>query len=747
MATKEDRYKLPEAVLSYLRRIGAEVLTFKSAMVKEYKGAYYIERSLIVFKEDGTVECNNKQHAPSKEEASAIAEALKGMEFPKHAPASEAGAKAFIENKGWKRGEYHLIRDRAAGRISMIQQRFYNDGGQKVFVSWSLWSDNVWRMMEPGGRLSFWKPREKRIQDRLMIHEGGKAAEYCDWLVNDKSIEAEEARSKHPWAEELARYEHWGMIGGALAPHRSNYKEIRREVPLEVVYVCDNDWQGRSVIKKFSHFYNESLKVIHFDSRFPDGFDLADPLPEKLFWHGRWTGPALGQLRRAATAATEMIPNPSGKGAPIAVLRDAFREEWHHSISPEVYIHKDWPNQILNANEFNSQVRPYADVDDVARLLRADAANKSRQLHYQPGAPSGLFGNNQIGQFFNTYCKSPIEPARKFKKSDAQPWLDFMELLIPGEIDRHEVLRWCATLVAKPEVKMLYGLLMISETQGVGKGTLGEKVLAPLVGMANVSFPSETDVVESQFNAWIAHKRLAIVHEIYAGASTKAYNKLKSVITDRYITVNKKHMSTYEIENWLHVFACSNSARALKLSIDDRRWYVPKVSEEKPEGGEAYWSKFNRWLEQEGGLEIIARWAIEWLLDNRGVRQGETAPDSEAKRAMIEESMSPGMVIAAGLLDDWKAANEGREVFCTDQMLVDHIRNVLYQGRHNDRLEKPATIRKLAKSRGWFVGELRTKVFSRDGTAARVIANRESLAKRHPDGLSAEGFEVLEIPV
>jgi hypothetical protein len=44
-------------------------------------------------------------------------------------------------------------------------------------------------------------------------------------------------------------------------------------------------------------------------------------------------------------------------------------------------------------------------------------------------------------------------------------------------------------------------------------------------------------------------------------------------------------MADYRVDNWVHAFACSNSPRALKLSMDDRRWLVPKVREEKRSGG------------------------------------------------------------------------------------------------------------------------------------------------------------------
>jgi hypothetical protein len=114
-----------------------------------------------------------------------------------------------------------------------------------------------------------------------------------------------------------------------------------------------------------------------------------------------------------------------------------------------------------------------------------------------------------------------------------------MEYLFINESERHEALRWCATLIARPDIRMHYGMLLISERQGVGKTTLGAGILAPLVGIQNVGFPGENDITAA-FNEWVAHKRLAIVSEIYSGSSWKAYHALKAVITDKDITVNQK---------------------------------------------------------------------------------------------------------------------------------------------------------------------------------------------------------------
>ena len=380
--------------------------------------------------------------------------------------------------------------------------------------------------------------------------------------------------------------------------------------------------------------------------------------------------------------------------------------------------------------EFNDFVRPFSDVEDTARLVKNDVAIKSCVLKYNPSVKSGIFVDNETGaRYINTHMPSHI----KAVEGDHGPWLKFMEKLIPEEGDRKQLLKWVATLIAAPEIKMLYGVLLISEQQGVGKGTLGEKIIAPIIGTQNVSAPSEGEIVEGNFNYWCAHKRLAIVHEIYAGNSSRAYNKLKSLITDKYITVSKKFQAPYQIENWLHVFACSNSMRALKLSLDDRRWFVPRVTEEKQ--SVEYWAELNRWLRDEQGLSIIKHWAYEFVKEHGVVQKGEIAPLTAKKKEVIEEGFSPGMNLVAKFLDRVKMEMPDQQIAILDTDLVKLIKDFVYDGRQSDKLERTATIRKLAKAKGWAVER---RFIKKIGSMAHIIAS-------DPDVVKNSDFEILNV--
>jgi hypothetical protein len=729
-----DDYRSIPALRSYIDRIGAEQLNFRRFMVKEHKGNYYTERAIIRLLPDGSIEAPD-EYAPTENERTAIAAALHNVKWPRPIE-TEAASLAALERKVGDKAHLSVFWDITRTKIIMAQQRVEKDGG-KYYLPWTYFDDAKWRCMEPEGQLPFWKPPLSSRRDRIMVHEGAKAAAYIDALINNP-LKSDEAK-KHPWIDVLRMYEHWGMIGGALAPHRTDYGELRKAQPVEVVYICDNDAPGKAVPKVFSRLYGGKMKTVRFDSRWRESWDMADPIPEKM-WNGeRYIGPGLRELTQPTTWATEYVPNPAG-GRPIPVLRRPFAEEWSHSVRPEVMIHCDFPNQIWTPNEFNNKVAPFSAVDDLARLMRRDDASKSCVIKYDPSKKPGMYEDGD-GRFINTHCPSTI----RAEKGDASIWEEFIIHLIPDEKERIELIRWCATHVCRPEIKMAYALLLISEMQGVGKTTLGEKILAPLSGADNVSFPSEHEITDSGFNYWASHKRLAIVNEIYSGQSKKAYNRLKSVITDRTITVSKKFMANYEIENWLHIIACSNSPRAIRLSDDDRRWFVPHVTDDKKDW--EWWSRINTWLAEEGGLGKIKHWLGEWLKVNEPVMPGATAPWTHAKLGLIEEGYSPGQTLVADALDAIRAGMNGEDVMILDVHLVDLIRDRIWEGKHNDRLEKPATIRSLAKSKGWFVGKenVYNKKWDANFRKARMICSSPSMANRPVSELAAEGVEPLDV--
>jgi hypothetical protein len=164
----------------------------------------------------------------------------------------------------------------------------------------------------------------------------------------------------------------------------------------------------------------------------------------------------------------------------------------------------------------------------------------------------------------------------------------------------------------------------------------------------------------------------------------------------------------------------SNSMRALKLDDRDRRWYVPRVTEElRPH---EHWIGLHDWLDEDG-LAKIAYWAQGYVIEHGHVQRGLHAPASERKREVVMANMSDGEQFVAELGDRLRDMAERR------LMRLDKVRSWLASKksgipRYGDggrfMLEKPETIAKVLRDCGLKTSR---QQFREHGQQFRVAAN------------------------
>jgi len=201
--------------------------------------------------------------------------------------------------------------------------------------------------------------------------------------------------------------------------------------------------------------------------------------------------------------------------------------------------------------------------------------------------------------------------------------------------------------------------------------------------------------------------------------------------------------------------------------VDDRRWFVPRIVESKRPT--AYWTQLNTWLEMEGGLGIIKHWAKDWLTKNEPVKTGDAAPNSTLKRDVIEEGLSSGQELVLrtlnyvkeqltdindgknnALKDEWehKKYLYNGNVVILDKTLIELIKNQIYQGRQSEYLERPQTVRRIAKMAGWTPGSKRAKVkfFGHRYYQAYAICSSGELAQYDPS-IVFDQMHVVPLPL
>jgi Family of unknown function (DUF5906) len=722
--------RLP-ALDAYIRRIGATKKNFKRYVVQEEENGYPREVAVIRIVDGKEIKCSSEDYAPTEDENEKIVAELAKADLPFSLEISHAEVDDLLRS-GRITGTPYVFYSLDRKCVRMVQER--RDGDEKYFIPWSMFmvkgGSPEWMQMEPDGPLPHWKPAKDRQRASVMVHEGAKAAKFCDDLVNSRDQEWVERRKTHPWIQELACFEHWGSNGGAYRTHRCDFKELHEaNFPGDVVYVCDNDHQGEEAVRTFSKSFAKPMLAILFGEDFSPGWDLAEDVPNKALLNGVHR---LMELARPATFATKVVGHRYGRDQ--LALHDHFAVQWAHSITPELYINQRWPRLMYAEKDFNNYVAPFVHHrTEVSELLQQRLHGQVQTIKYKPGLASG-FHPLPNGRFFNVFEDEHHEPYGPKDRPDLGPIEDFFTMLITIERDRHETKRWLATLFARPEVKMRYGLLLVSEMQGVGKTTVGV-IARGVIGKHNTSSPSEGEIVDQAWTYWM-ERRLVLINEIYAGHSSVAYNRLKDLITDEPLWIKKKFLAPYEIDNHVHVIACSNSLKALKLENTDRRWFVPKVTEQKQ--AKEYWERFYDWLYREQGFRKFKHWAKKFLETCDPVHTAAEAPVSDAKNEMVRESYSPGMHLIDGVLEWIKHAYEVRgEGLVSDTFIgglaearrvVDLARRqehfimfdkdgrraiseTIYRGMVSDKLESANTIRKVAKAAGFSVGKERIKTY------------------------------------
>jgi hypothetical protein len=654
------------SVMAYLRRIGAEPVNFRQAAIyEEATSGYRRHKKTIKFAADGKVTAP-KGLEPTEAEQQEITYAFAEANFPKLMPIMNIGNPP----SEWGHSpDLFEFRDEHQ-RIVMVQQRVETEEG-KAYIPWTWWSDSQWRKMEPEGLLPLYGLNTVAGNATVFIHEGAKAARAMQEMIAARTSDQSAKLAAHPWGEQMQHAAHLGWIGGAPNPHRTDWSVLRRLGVERAYIICDNDDIGRAAVPVISESIGMECDQIQWSQRWPAGFDMADDFPRTMFQGEHYTGPAFRETLLPATWATDLEPTVTASGKPgksRAVLRPAFAATWAYVRDVQRFVSVSRASMVYDRDQFRDYMARYSHKCDLPSLALKGVTRHIDKLTYRPDLPA-RFVDEGDQSALNTYVPPNIRPL----PGSPAPFLEFMAYLIPNEAERYQVLRWLATLIACPGRRLLYGLLLISEMQGLGKTTLGEAILTPLLGRHNVRMPNEMQITDSTFTGWTANTRLIWVNEIYDGQSKKAYNRLKTVITDETVSVNEKYTKEHTLPNFAAVVACSNAALPLQIEASDRRWLVPRLSE-------VAWPRekfveLRAWLEN-GGLSYILNWALQFP---DYIAAGQTSPDSEAKREIVDDSRSPSLraviplvenlaaysaaaTLSANDVDQWARKRTGRDV-------------------------------------------------------------------------------------
>ncbi|AZQ69207.1 hypothetical protein EF888_19960 [Silicimonas algicola] len=231
-------------------------------------------------------------------------------------------------------------------------------------------------------------------------------------------------------------------------------------------------------------------------------------------------------------------------------------------------------------------------------------------------------------------------------------FLNHVEYLVPGKIERERFLDWLAHIEQHPGVLPHNHYLMIATQQGVGRNWLAALLAHVWSGNVAMDFDLKSSL-SSGFNGQLSRKLLAVVDEINEGGTGERWQhseKLKSMVTASHRFINMKYGLQFTEKNCCRFLIFSNYETGLPLTNDDRRWNAIMNPDEPRD--EAYYRQLYATLYPHPDPLFIA--SVRQFLRTRniaGFNPGARAAMNDAKRAVVAASMTTEDENAAALVE------------------------------------------------------------------------------------------------
>jgi hypothetical protein len=197
------------------------------------------------------------------------------------------------------------------------------------------------------------------------------------------------------------------------------------------------------------------------------------------------------------------------------------------------------------------------------------------------------------------------------------------------------VFNWMAALVQWPGLHAFTALVLRGK-QGVGKGHFAHLMLGALFHRQQYLHIIGAGMLTGTFNEHLSGKVLVYADESTWGGDTKAANKLKGLVTESTVPIERKFLPIIEEPSCLHTIIASNDEWPVAVPKDDRRFTVLDVAEDERQNDE-HFTPLRAELAN-GGLAAMLHDLLAHTINESALRHPPTTP---GKEQVMLQSLKP----------------------------------------------------------------------------------------------------------
>ena len=207
-------------------------------------------------------------------------------------------------------------------------------------------------------------------------------------------------------------------------------------------------------------------------------------------------------------------------------------------------------------------------------------------------------------RYLNRWTGWGIQP----QQGSVEPWLQLIANNVKNAGVMDWLLNWLAYPIQRPGAK-LHSYPLIFGAPGTGK----DRLFAPIYRIyGDNAVKIDSKALISNFNSVYAERQFVQADELKSQHFTAdSVNQIiKSIVTDEWVTVNRKNQEEYVVPNVRNFCITSNYIESVKLDEDDRRATVIHWSWEAAggvdyRGDSDYWTKYSTWVDNGGAAAVF----------------------------------------------------------------------------------------------------------------------------------------------
>ncbi|GET52805.1 D5-like helicase-primase [Rhizophagus irregularis DAOM 181602=DAOM 197198] len=281
-------------------------------------------------------------------------------------------------------------------------------------------------------------------------------------------------------------------------------------------------------------------------------------------------------------------------------------------------------------------------------------------MPYPPNAPK------YNPEFFNLFLGFRAQPAERIKPNLVNPIIRHVHEVWCAEDKQLTtyILNWLAFLIQNPDKKPGTAIIMRSPPR-CGKNILTDFIGERILGRENFLSTMRLEDVMGRFNAAVRAKKLIILNECDMSGKEwhGANNRLKSLITEPYISIEEKGIDVKVIDDFAGYMILSNHAMPIRIEMGDERFVALNVSA-KYKGNREYFSSLVKVLENLDTASSFMSYLLSRDLTGFNPR---SIPDTQMKWELIEASIpNPQRFIQYYLEIMWPDNCDTLEIPCTN---------------------------------------------------------------------------------